>query len=625
MLHLESSKRRFAAFKKTQGSKKKPEEKKSPEAEKKPKVARWDYVRRFGVWVRPQWRPIALIIFISLVVAALDMLWPLAMGRIVNMVQGADAPGAPPAKEQVKKVVWLCLGVLAVVLTKQLLDYPRAFQTSRVSSRLIVRLRRRLHRQMLALPIARLAEMKSGGVVSRLSTDIESLGGLIQQALIAPAVAVIRIVLTVAVLLWLSWQLAVATLVAMPVAGLLTFLWLKRVRPLYRSLLEDRSGIDARVGETFGGIRVVRTFSRERREQLTYGLAQHTVVRKQLAAERLGMLLESGWGLLIPLASMTVIGVGAWLVLNGHGKVGDLFIFQIYAVMLLGPIIQLVASVSQTQKGLTALQRVFDTLEESPDKPDQAGALPAPAAIEELRLESVCFEYNPGVPVLKDISLRVPGGETLALVGPSGSGKSTLADVIARFHDPTAGAVLLNGVDLRRYQLRSYRSLLAIVPQDVFLFDGTVAENIAYGRRGATQIEIQRAAEMANAYEFIAQMPEGYTTIIGERGFKLSGGQRQRLSIARAILADPKILILDEATSNLDSASEALIQQALSRLVSGRTTVIIAHRMATIRNAHQIAVIGGGVVQEVGTHAELMAHQGPYAAMVQMQQLTPES
>jgi ATP-binding cassette subfamily B protein/subfamily B ATP-binding cassette protein MsbA len=265
------------------------------------------------------------------------------------------------------------------------------------------------------------------------------------------------------------------------------------------------------------------------------------------------------------------------------------------------------------------MERVFDVLAMSPDKPDAPNAMLAASQVRSIELDHVTFEYREGVPVIRDFSLTVPGGATVALVGPSGAGKTTLTDLVARFQDPTTGSIRLNGVDLRQLKLASYRSLLAVVQQEVFLFDGTVRENIAYGRRSATDAEVESASKRANAHEFIARLPEGYDTLIGERGFKLSGGQRQRLSIARAILADPQILILDEATSNLDTESEQLIQASLADLLQGRTTFVIAHRLSTVTHADIIVVLDAGVAVEVGRHEDLLERRGLYFDMVERQ------
>lgn len=581
------------------------------------KRSRWGYLRQYAGWLRPYAPRLTGLFSLAVVAALLDLVWPLLIKSMMDSLVGEGTPGG--------KLQWLllmCFGGLILLGAKQSIEMYRAYATAVVNAKLLFRLRRRLFAALLHLPLGKLGEFKSGGIVSRLGSDVDQVSGLVQQALIAPSVAILRIVLTISVLTYLSWQLALATLFALPPAAVMTFLWLRRVRPIYRSMIENRSAVDARVGETFGGIRVVRAFRWEKREAREYAVGSHTVIRKMLRANRVEFILENGWGLLIPLAVLVVVAYGGYLVIEGRGQIGDIFAFQIYAMLLLGPVIQVVSSVSQTQKSLAAMERVFDTLAEPMDKPDRPGAVEAPREIHEVRFEGVGFEYREGVPVLSGVDLKASGGMTVALVGASGAGKTTLTDLVCRFHDPTVGRITLNGLDLRDLKLASYRSLLAVVQQETFLFDGTVHDNIAYGRRRCTREDVIEAARRANAHEFISALPEGYDTQIGERGFKLSGGQRQRLSIARAMLADPKILILDEATSNLDTESEQLIQGALADLLRNRTTFVIAHRLSTITHADLIVVMERGRVVETGRHEELLTAQGAYFEMVERQRLS---
>jgi ATP-binding cassette subfamily B protein/subfamily B ATP-binding cassette protein MsbA len=396
-------------------------------------------------------------------------------------------------------------------------------------------------------------------------------------------------------------------------------LWARRIRAIWRSMGQDRQEIDARVSEGLSGVRVVRGFGREQREELAYTVGHHTVIRKQMLATRAQRSVALIWELIMPLAQVTIIGFGGYLVVQGQATLGVLIAFQGYVWRLLEPVMQIANSISETQRGLAAMERVFDVLDKPEEKPDPPDAVAAPAKVEQLRFEGVSFAYRADVPVLHDLELVVPGGSTVALVGASGAGKTTVTDLVARFYDPTAGRILLNGVDLRQIRLKEFRSLLGVVQQEVFLFDGSVRENIAYGRLDATEAGVLDAARRANADEFIRRLPEGYDTLIGERGVKLSGGQRQRLSIARALLADPQILILDEATSNLDTESEQLIQASLAELLRDRTTFIIAHRLSTIAHADQIIVLEGGRVVERGTHAQLLHSGGRYAEMVARQ------
>jgi ATP-binding cassette subfamily B protein/subfamily B ATP-binding cassette protein MsbA len=314
-----------------------------------------------------------------------------------------------------------------------------------------------------------------------------------------------------------------------------------------------------------------------------------------------------------------IVWYGGFLNVLGRASIGDIMAFQWYTFLLMGPVWSIVNSFSELQRSLAAMERVFEVLGMEHDKPDRPEARNAPRTVEEIRFEDVEFEYRAGMPVVRDFSVVVPGGSVVALVGRSGAGKTTVTDLVARFHDPTRGRILVNGVDIREFRLSTYRELLAIVQQDVFLFDGSARDNIAYGRKDATDAEIEDAARRANAYEFIERLPQGYETTIGERGVKLSGGQQQRLAIARAVLARPQILILDEATSNLDTESEQLIQAAMSALLAGRTTFVIAHRLSTIRRADLILLLEEGRIVERGTHDELMSAHGTYFKMVRRQ------
>ena len=311
-----------------------------------------------------------------------------------------------------------------------------------------------------------------------------------------------------------------------------------------------------------------------------------------------------------------IVWYGGYLNVLDRASIGDIMAFQWYTFLLMNPVWNIVNSFSELQRSLAAMERVFEVLAMEDDKPDRPDARDAPRVVHEIRFEDVEFEYRDGQPVVRDFNVTVPGGSVVALVGRSGAGKTTVTDLVARFHDPTRGRILLDGSDIREFRLGSYRSLLAIVQQEVFLFDGSVRDNIAYGRRDASVEEIEDAARRANAHEFIDRLPERYDTFVGERGVKLSGGQCQRLAIARALLAAPQILILDEATSNLDTESEQLIQASMSTLLAGRTTFVIAHRLSTIRRADLILLMEDGRVIERGTHDALMSLRGMYYRMV---------
>jgi ATP-binding cassette subfamily B protein/subfamily B ATP-binding cassette protein MsbA len=339
------------------------------------------------------------------------------------------------------------------------------------------------------------------------------------------------------------------------------------------------------------------------------------------------MVIWTSWGLLLSAVNVVIVWYGGNLNLEGRASIGDIMTFQWYTFLLLNPVWNIVNSFSELQRSLAAMERVFEVLAMEEDKPDRPDAVDAPRIVDTIEFENVEFEYREGRPVVRDFNVTVPGGSVVALVGRSGAGKTTVTDLVARFHDPTRGRILVNGADIRGFHLRSYRDLLAVVQQDVFLFDGSVRENIAYGRHDASDAEVEDAAHRANAHEFIAKLPEQYETMVGERGVKLSGGQQQRLAIARAILAAPQILILDEATSNLDTESEQLIQASMATLLAGRTTFVIAHRLSTVRRADLILLMEDGRIIERGGHEQLMESRGIYYEMVrrQMESATDES
>ena len=578
--------------------------------------ARRHYLRQYTRWLWPHRQSLVVVFVLALIGTALGLAPPLATKYVIDSVLNATAMEAP---QKLRMLLLLAGAMTLLILAMQGIDTWRSYLMAMLNAKVIFRLRQRLFDRFLRLPLAELSDLKSGGIVSRLSQDTDKVTGMVQMGLVTPGVATIRVVLTVAVLFALSWRMALVATLMIPPIVLINMLWVQKVRPIYRTMAEDREEIDARVTEVFGGIRVVRAFRRERREERAYAVSHHTVIRKKLLAEKLQLVVSSGWGLLIPGASLVIVGFGGYLVIVGKGTIGDIVAFQMYAMMLLHPVSMIVSSYSATQQALAALERVFDILERPEEKPDAPQAIACPYPIREIRFDHVTFEYRAGLPVLHNISLTVPAGSVVALVGPSGGGKTTLTDLIARFHDPTQGAILVDGVDLRGIRLESFRRRLAIVPQEVFLFDGTVRENIAYGRRGGDEEAIVDAARRANAHEFIERLPEGYETIIGERGVKLSGGQRQRISIARAILADPEILILDEATSNLDTESEQLIQASLTDLLATRTTFVIAHRLSTVTHADMIVVLDHGRIVELGTHIDLMSRDGLYRDMVERQ------
>ena len=577
---------------------------------------RREYIREYLRWLWPHRYRVGTLFLLALVGTGLQMIEPLFMRFIIDRVL---LNTALDTATRLNRLNLAGVTFLAVILLASSVGLMRDYRQRLLNTQVMLSLRRTLFDRLLHLPLPKLWDMKTGGILSRLTGDVDTTSGLLQGAIVSPSVSFIRLFIAIGVLLTLNWRLAIMAMMVIPGAMLISFVFARRVRPIYRAVRRDVEEIDGRVGETFSGIRVVRAFGREKRELLDYMRGRHTVLRKELFAQRRELFLWSGWGLLVSAVNVVITWFGGYLNIVASASIGDIMAFQWYMFLLLNPVWNIVNSFSELQRSLAAMERVFEVLAMPADKPDRPDAGPAPRLVREIALEDVEFEYREGRPVVRDFNVSVPGGSVVALVGRSGAGKTTVTDLVARFHDPTKGRIVVNGSDIRDFKLASFRSLLAIVQQDVFLFDGSVRDNIAYGRHNASEAEIEDAARRANAHEFIEKLPEGYATFVGERGVKLSGGQQQRLAIARAILANPQILILDEATSNLDTESEQLIQASMAELLAGRTTFVIAHRLSTVRRANLILLMEDGRIIERGTHDELMTARGTYYEMVMRQ------
>jgi ATP-binding cassette, subfamily B, bacterial len=440
---------------------------------------RKQYLREYIRWLWPHRRTVIVVSTLALMVAGLEMIEPLFMRYIIDKVllnAGLDLSS---------RIVRLNLAggtFLSFILLKELLNVTKNYRQRLLNARVMLTLRRALFDRLLHLPLPKLWEMKTGGILSRLTGDVDTTTGLLQMAIVSPSLSAIRLLVGISVLLVINWRLALTAMAVIPGAMLISFTASRRVRPIYRTIRKDAELIDGRVGETFSGIRIVRAFRRESNELLDYMRGRHGILRKELFAHRRELILWTSWGLLTASVNVIIVWYGGYLNVRGRATIGDIMAFQWYTFLLMGPVWNIVNSFSELQRSLAAMERVFEVLGMDKEKPDRPDAVEAPGIVREVRLEDVEFEYREGRPVVKDFNVTVPGGTVVALVGRSGAGKTTVTDLVARFHDPTRGRILVNGADIRDFRLKSYRDRLALVQQEVFLFDGSVADNIAYGR-----------------------------------------------------------------------------------------------------------------------------------------------
>ncbi|MBI4502242.1 MAG: ABC transporter ATP-binding protein [Gemmatimonadetes bacterium] len=480
------------------------------------------------------------------------------------------------------------------------------------AQRAITEMRKTVEAHVLRLPVRYFDSTQTGKLISRVMTDAEGIRNLVGTGLANLFGSLLTAVIALGVLFYLNWQLTLFTIVLLSAFGAAMGVAFSRLRPLFRKRGELNAEVTGRLGESLGGIRIVKAYKAERNEELVFARGVHKLFRNVARTMTAIAGVESFATLVVGAIGVVMIIVGGRAILSGAMTLGDLIMYLVFTGLLAAPVIQIANIGTQISEAFAGLDRIREIRRQSTEGEEDLTREPLPEVEGEVAFEDVTFEYNPGVPVLKHISFEAPAGSTTALVGSSGSGKSTLISLVMAFARPLSGHVLIDGKNLASIRLGDYRANLGVVLQDNFLFDGTVAANIRYARPHATLEEIKRVSRIAHCTEFIEKMEKQYDTVVGERGVKLSGGQRQRIAIARAILADPRILILDEATSSLDSESEAEIQDGLRSLRRGRTTFVIAHRLSTIRSADQILVLEQGEIVERGTHEELMTLNSRY-------------
>jgi len=572
-------------------------------AEKKRKVnwsSAWLEAREL-VWAHR--RRLLLGAFLMLINQAMGLVLPASTKFLIDEVI---------VKNRIDWLWKIALAVAVATVVQAITTFSLSQVLGVAAQRAITEMRKKVQAHVSRLPVSFFDSSQTGQLISRIMNDAEGIRNLVGTGLVQLAGSFVTASVALCVLFWINWRLTSITILVLGAfAGALAYAF-TRLRPLFRKRGEIVAALTGRLAESLGGIRIVKAYTAEKREELTFARGAHNLFRN-IAKSMTGVSATTAFSsLIIGTIGVIMILIGGQSVVSGTMTIGDLFMYIIFTGLMAMPLIQFAAIGTQITEAFAGLDRIREVMHMGTEDQEEEARRPLSAVKGEVEFDRVSFEYNEGVPVLKNVSFRAPAGSTTALVGSSGAGKSTLISLVMNFNQPQAGVIRIDGKDLQSLRLRDFRAQLGVVMQDNFLFDGTVAENISFSRPHATREEIQAVSRIAHCEEFIEKFEQKYDTIVGERGVKLSGGQRQRIAIARAILADPKLLILDEATSSLDSESEALIQDGLRSLRRGRTTFVIAHRLSTIRSADQILVLEDGEILERGTHNELLAAAGRY-------------
>jgi subfamily B ATP-binding cassette protein MsbA len=516
--------------------------------------------------------------------------------------------------DRLLRFIWV---LVALMLIKNIFGYVQTYYTEYLEQKVLYRIRHDVYAHILDLPLSYFDRERAGHLISKVTNDVTMLRGAVIGVASSALRNVLMTLVAVFIILNVSWRLTLLVVCIIPVNVLLVDLVGRKLKRRSRRAQEGMADMTASLEETIAGVRLVKSFGTHDHEQRRFGRSSQRHMMHYIRMKLYAALSAPTSELLGTFSFSVVLWYGGKRVLDGALPAENLVMFVAAMLFVITPLKNLSKLTTLVQQAAASAQRIFDLLD-TPREPMAEGTRAA-AFEREIRFENVDFEYVPGEPVLRDVSFAAGRGDVVAIVGSSGAGKTTLVDLIPRFYNPTGGRILFDGVDAREFSLTSLRSLMGIVTQETILFNDTVYSNVSYGTPEATKEDVENAARAANAHDFILELPNGYQTVVGDRGAQLSGGQRQRIAIARAILRDPAILIFDEATSALDSESERLVQEAMDRLLKGRTTFVIAHRLSTIRHADRILVLDRGRLSEHGTHSELMTHEGVYRRLYQLQ------
>jgi subfamily B ATP-binding cassette protein MsbA len=562
--------------------------------------AAWGEARDI-IWAR-RWR-LGLGLVLMLIGRVAGLVLPASSKYLIDEVVG---------KGRADLLVPLALASGVATLVQAASSFTISQLLGVAAQRAINDLRRDVEQHVTRLPVRFFETTQTGVLIARIMNDAEGIRNLVGTGLVQLTGGIVTALLALSVLIYLNWRLTALTIVVLAIFGTIMAVAFKRLRPLFRERGQISAEVTGRLAQSLGGIREVKAYTAERREQIVFTKGVHRLFRNVAQSVTGVSAVTSMSTVVVGLigAVMTIVGGNA--ILEGRMTLGDFIMYIFFTGLVAMPIVEMASIGTQITEAFAGLDRIREIRAMVTEDAGDASRLPLDDVRGEFEFDRVSFEYNPGVPVLNDVSFKAPAGTTLALVGPSGSGKSTLISLVMAFNRPKSGRVIVDGHDLESIRLRDYRAHIGVVLQDNYLFDGTIADNIRFARPHASMNEVRRVSRIAHCEEFIESFEKKYDTLVGERGIRLSGGQRQRVAIARAILADPRILILDEATSSLDSESEGLIQDALRALRRGRTTFVIAHRLSTIRSADQILVLDKGAVTERGTHETLLAFNGLY-------------